>query len=78
VPAPLTPLIGREREEAAVLHLLGRPEGRLLTLTGPPGAGKTRLALRVAAQWREAWSSSGWSCSARPRWCPGPSPGRCG
>lgn len=46
---PLTPLIGRERE-LAVIHDLMLVEGaRLLTLTGPPGIGKTRLALDVAA-----------------------------
>jgi non-specific serine/threonine protein kinase len=45
-PAALTPLVGRERELALAVTLLAR--ARLVTLTGPGGTGKTRLALEVA------------------------------
>jgi predicted ATPase len=47
-PVTLTPLIGREREEAAIAHLLLQDDLRLLTLTGPAGIGKTRLATEAA------------------------------
>ena len=48
VPRPPTPLVGRERELAAVKGMLARSDVGLLTLTGPGGTGKTRLAIQAA------------------------------
>ena len=50
LPAQATPLIGREREMANAAALLHRADVRLVTLSGPGGAGKTRLAIQVAVE----------------------------
>lgn len=48
LPAPMTSLVDRVQDTAKVVRLLMRPDVRLLTLLGPPGIGKTRLALHSA------------------------------
>ncbi|MBT2389777.1 tetratricopeptide repeat protein [Streptomyces sp. ISL-1] len=58
LPAQMTSFIGREREIAEVEELLAR--SKLLTLTGPGGCGKTRLALAVAARHVEAVRDGVW------------------
>ena len=49
LPHPLTPLFGREEVQQAVRTRLARPRVRMLTLTGAPGVGKTRLALALGS-----------------------------
>lgn len=53
LPRPLTRFIGRDLERQAVLEALR--EGRLVTLHGPAGVGKTRLALEVARDLADGW-----------------------
>lgn len=61
--APLTPLIGREAEKAKLLELLAGPGCRLVTLTGPGGVGKSRLALAVAWEAVETFEHGVWCVS---------------
>jgi predicted ATPase/transcriptional regulator with XRE-family HTH domain len=56
LPAPVTRLIGREWAVERLRTLLGRDEVRLVTLIGPGGSGKTRLAIHVAGELADAFA----------------------
>jgi predicted ATPase/class 3 adenylate cyclase len=60
LPVPATPFLGREDELTEVLSLLASEDTRLVTLTGPGGTGKTRLALQAAAEAAEAFPDGVW------------------
>src|SRR5947207_11496007 len=60
LPIQPTPFIGREKEVDAVQHLLLREDVRLVTLTGPGGMGKTRMALHVAEPLRAHFADGVW------------------
>jgi len=50
LPTSLTSILGREREIASLKNILARVDVRIITIVGPPGVGKTRLALHVAGE----------------------------
>jgi predicted ATPase/class 3 adenylate cyclase len=60
LPVPATPFLGREAELAELAALLVRDDVRLVTLTGPGGSGKTRLALQAAAEAADAFPGGVW------------------
>jgi predicted ATPase len=60
LPIPATPFLGREKELPEVLQLLSQDDIRLLTLTGPGGTGKTRLATQAAAMVSDAYPEGVW------------------
>ena len=66
VPVPLTPLIGRAAESAALWGYLTRPDVRLVTLVGPPGVGKTRLSIQVASELGPQFPDGIWFVALAP------------
>lgn len=66
LPAQATALIGRERELAHLIALLREPHTRLVTLTGPGGTGKTRLALQIAAELADDYADGAWFIDLSP------------
>jgi predicted ATPase/DNA-binding SARP family transcriptional activator len=64
MPAPLTSFIGRHEQLTAIRSLLN--ESRLITLTGPPGVGKTRLAVEVGRLVQQEFPDGAWLVELAP------------
>jgi len=71
LPIPSTPFLGRERELQEVVALLSAKDGRLLTLTGPGGTGKTRLAAQAAGLASDGYPDGVWWVPLAPLRDPG-------
>jgi predicted ATPase/class 3 adenylate cyclase len=66
LPAQPNPIVGREKELREISQILGSDDVRLLTLTGPGGAGKTRLALQTGAELLDGFRSGVFFVSLAP------------
>jgi predicted ATPase/class 3 adenylate cyclase len=66
LPVPATPFLGRERELEEVVELISAADARLVTLTGPGGTGKTRLALQAAGMASDAYPDGVWWIALAP------------
>ena len=75
LPVPTTAFLGREQELAEIGGLVAHDSARLVTLTGPGGTGKTRLAIQAAAEVAESFPTASGGCRCRrcpmrTCWCP--------
>lgn len=66
LPTPPTPLIGREQTLIQLVEMLVRAPGRLMTLVGPPGVGKSRLALECASAVADRFADGAWFVELTP------------
>lgn len=66
LPAPPTPLLGREQALAQLVAMLMQAPGRLVTLIGPPGVGKSRLALACASAIADRFADGAWFVELTP------------
>jgi predicted ATPase/DNA-binding CsgD family transcriptional regulator/transcriptional regulator with XRE-family HTH domain len=71
LPRPLTSFVGREREVERIVGVLRRSEVRLVTLTGPGGVGKTRLAIAVGTAIADGFRDGVWFVDLAPLSDPG-------
>jgi predicted ATPase/class 3 adenylate cyclase len=71
LPIPASSFLGRDRELGELVELVAREDVRLLTLTGPGGTGKTRLALQAAAEAADIFPDGLWWVSLAPLRDPG-------